>query len=88
VLALEFEKVEGEIGEMSAPAVRDLLHDLEGGHTIRSDAAEFAVDIGHPDLELREGRGGRRILRRPVEARSGQELHPAVLDTGGHAIAV
>ena len=39
-------------------------------------AAKLAIEIGRRHLELGERGCGRRILGRPVEARSGQELHP------------
>jgi hypothetical protein len=46
VLAVEMKQVNSEIGEVSASAVRDLLHDLDRGHAIGADAAHFLVDIG------------------------------------------
>jgi hypothetical protein len=52
------------------------------------EATRFAIEIGYRHFELSERGCGQRILGRPVEARSGQELHPTVLDAGCHAIAV
>jgi hypothetical protein len=66
-----------------------LLTHAERGHAIGTDAAQFSVDIGCVDFELREGdRSHRRILRRPIEAGSGKQLHIAFLDPRRHAVAI
>jgi hypothetical protein len=52
------------------------------------DAAEFAVEIGGPQVDVGEGPNGAGILVCPVEPGPGEELHAAVVDPRGHAKAV
>src|SRR5271166_4634332 len=54
--------------------VGGLLHQLERGHAVGTDAAELAVDVCRLHWELGEGRGRGRILCRPVESGAGEEL--------------
>jgi hypothetical protein len=82
------EKVKSEIGEVSAAAVGDLLHDLERGHAIGSDATQFSVDISRFALELRKGGRNCRVFFRPIEAGPRQQIQLAALNPRRHAIAV
>ena len=71
-LPVEIEEIEDEINEVGAAAIGGLLHELEGGHAVRANAAEFAVKIGGFDLKRRERGGGGRILGGPVEPGTGK----------------
>jgi hypothetical protein len=68
VFAVELEEIEDEINEAGAAAIGGLLHEREGGHAVRANAAEFAVEIGGFDFQLRECGGGPGILGGPVES--------------------
>ncbi|HKN29543.1 MAG TPA: hypothetical protein VJY34_17330 [Roseiarcus sp.] len=72
VFPVEIEEIEDEINEVGAAAIGGLLHELEGGHAVRANAAEFAVKIGGFDLKRRERGGGGRILGGPVEPGTGK----------------
>jgi hypothetical protein len=52
------------------------------------DAAEFAVDVSRLRLQICERRDDAWIFVAPVEPGASQELHAAVVDARGHAIAV
>ena len=89
VPAGEMQKIEGVIDEMHAAlAVGRRLGVGEARQSGFVDAAEFAVEIGGLHVQVRERRDGAWIFGRPVEAGSGQELHAAIVDARGHAIAV
>jgi hypothetical protein len=60
----------------------------EAGQSGVVDATEFTVDIGGLHVHVRKRRDGARIFGGPVQAGSGQELHTAIIDARGHAIAV
>ena len=53
-----------------------------------SRTPELAVEVGLLDLQRLQGLDGARILGRPIEAGSGQELHLAAIDPGTDAEAV
>src|SRR5208282_6150889 len=80
--------IEGEIYEAGAAAIGGLLHKREGGHAVRANAAELAVEIGGLDIKLCERGGGCGILDGPVESGAGEKLDGAVVDSGGDSVAV
>ncbi|HKN28533.1 MAG TPA: hypothetical protein VJY34_11885, partial [Roseiarcus sp.] len=65
-----------------------MLHKREGGHAVRANAAELAVEIGGLDIKLCERGGGCGILDGPVEPGTGEKLDGAVVDSGGDSVAV
>ena len=71
VFAVEIEKIEDEIDEAGAAAIGGLLHELEGGHAVRANAAELAVEIGGFDFQLRERVRRWRDTWRSSRARNG-----------------
>jgi len=88
VLTVKVKQVKSEIGEVSASAVGDPLHDLERGHAIGADAAQLSVDIGCVDVELREGGRSDRVFFRPIKAGPGKKIHMAFLNPRPHAVTV
>ena len=82
VLAIEFDEVEGEVDQAAVSGVGGLLHQLERGHAVGTDAAQLTVDVCRLHWELGEGRGRCRILCRPVESGPGEELNLAAVRCG------
>ena len=83
------QEVKGAIGQMdSAFAIGRRLRLREAGQTGLVDTAEFAVDISgfHPHIGQR--RDGARISVGPVEASSGEQLNPTIVDARSHTESV
>jgi hypothetical protein len=60
----------------------------EAGQARVVDAAEFAIEIGGLHVQGPQRRDGAWIFAGPVKAGPGEQLHAAVVDACGHAIAV
>jgi hypothetical protein len=89
IVAVEMEEIEQEEDQRRRiAAVRRELDYIEGGNAAGANAAQFAVEIGLPDIELGDGFGDRRIFMRPVEAGAGQQFHRTAVEPRMHAVAV
>ena len=89
VPTVEMQEIESVIDELHvALAVGRRLGVGEARQSSLVDAAEFAVEIGGLDVQVRERRDGAWIFVGPVEPGPSQQLHAAVVDARGHAIAV
>ena len=83
------QEIEGVIDEMHAAlAVGRRLGVGEARQSGFVNAAEFAIEVGGLHIQVRERRRGTWIFGRPIEAGPGKELHAAIVDARGHAIAV
>src|ERR1700722_13989703 len=89
VTTVKMQKIESVKDELHvALAVGRRLGLREARQSRLVDAAKLAVDIGCLYVQVREGGNGAWIFGGPVQARSGQELHAAVIDARGHTVAV
>jgi hypothetical protein len=57
------------------------------GHAVLADAARFAIKLGRLHPEFSNSRSGRRVLVRPVEAGSREELDFPAIDPHGDPVA-
>ena len=72
--AIEIEKIEQKEYEgIGVARIRGQLDQTERGFPIRSNAAEFAIEICLLDRENRQCRGDGRVFVRPVLARARQQ---------------
>jgi hypothetical protein len=85
----KIQEIESVIDEVHASfAIGRHLRPGEAGQTGLVDAAEFAVDVGGFHRHLGQRRDDARIFAGPVEASSGEQLNPTIVDARRHAESV